>query len=489
MSAAVSHALGLSRNQRERLMSITMGTGLALISVFLGLTLAAVATLFHSSVAVYIALPLAPLLALAVLAAPIVAPLGVFATFPVGSTGAPVGAATLQSAEAAVVIVALMVIVRRLAVGQTPLAWSPVLFWPLGLMAWMLVSMFSALDETLAIKQLVSIAGGVTFASVILASCRGMRDVRVLLWGFVLSTTILAVIALSSRSDFSESAYSGSAVLQGRLQGAFDHPNQLGALAAMAAPVAAGFLFGGRTRRGRMIAGGMLALILAALALSLARGAWLGAGMAALFMLVTLREARQKLLIIGLPVVLIFVGLWSYFPKNESVQVVTQRAEAFTTLSPYDDRDSIWREARREIKDDPWTGQGPGNFIISSARAGSEASTVAAFHAHNLFLNWAAESGLPAAAIILLFAFALVNAGRTASRLSLARGDPADRAIVIGIAGALLTVFFQGFVDYTLGNSVVHIALWGMIGAMLVASRDAGLSPRGRAVTRRSGRS
>ena len=229
----------------------------------------------------------------------------------------------------------------------------------------------------------------------------------------------------------------------------------------------------------------MLALILAALALSLARGAWLGAGMAALFMLVTLREARQKLLLIGLPVVLVFVGLWSYFPKTESVQVVTERAESFTTLSPYDDRDSIWREARREIRADPWTGQGPGNFIVSSARAGSEASTVAAFHAHNLLLNWAAESGLPAAAIILLFGFALVNAGRVASRRSLARGDPADRAIVIGIAGALLTVFFQGFVDYTLGNSVVHIALWGMIGAMLVASRDAGLSPRGRAVTRR----
>jgi putative inorganic carbon (hco3(-)) transporter len=477
MSAAVSHALGLSRNQRERLLSLSVGTGLALLSIFLGLTLAAAATLFQSSVAVYIALPLAPLLALAVLAAPIVAPLGVFATFPVGSTGAPIGAATLQSAEAAVVLVALMVIVRRLAVGQTPLAWSPVLFWPLALMSWMLVSLFSALDETLAIKQLISIAGGVTFASVILASCRGMRDLRVLLGGFVLSTTILALIALSSRSDF-QSSYEGSAVLKGRLQGAFDHPNQLGALTAMAAPVAAGLLIGGRTRRGRTIAGVMLGLILAALALSLARGAWLGAGVAALFMIVTLREARRKLLLFGLPVVLVFFALWSFLPKNQQVQVVTQRAEAFTTLSPYDDRDSIWREARREIRADPWTGQGPGNFIIASARAGSEASTISAFHAHNIFLNWAAESGLPAAAIILLFAFALVNAGRVASRGSLARGDPGDRAIVIGIGGALLTVFSQGFVDYTLGNSVVHIAFWGMVGAMLVASRDAGLGAR-----------
>ncbi len=165
----------------------------------------------------------------------------------------------------------------------------------------------------------------------------------------------------------------------------------------MMAPVLAGFIFGGRTRRVRVTATIMLLLVLAALALSLSRGAWLGAAVAALFLLVTLREAREKLLLILLPVAVIFALLWNVIPKAEPVQVVTARAEAFTTLSPYDDRDAIWREAIREIKSDPWTGQGPGGFVVASARAGSEASTVSAFHAHNLLLNWAAESGLPAA--------------------------------------------------------------------------------------------
>jgi O-antigen ligase len=374
-------------------------------------------------------------------------------------------------------IVALMIVVRRLALGQTPLAWSSALYVPVALMAWMLISLFSALDETLAIKQLISVAGGVTFACVILASCRGLRDLRVFLGGFVISTTVLAATALSSRQDFSGASYEGAQVLRGRLQGAFEHPNQLGALCAMATPVAAGFALGGRSRRVRIAAAVMLVVILAALALSLARGAWLGAAVAAVFMVVTLPEARQKLLTFGVPVALVFALLFSFMPNNEPVQVVTQRAEAFTTLSPYDDRDSIWREALREIKADPWTGQGPGNFVVASSRAGSEASTVSAFHAHNLFLNWGAESGLPAAMLLGLFAIALAAASRTASRATRRRGDPADRAIVIGVAGALLTALAQGAVDYTHGNSVVHIALWGLIGALLVAERDAGLVP------------
>ena len=477
--ATASHALkGVSRQRRrERLISVGTAIMVGGLSVVLGAVLAFVATLFEPSVAAYLALPLAPLLALLVLAVPIVAPLAVFATFPVGSTGAPIGAATLQSAEAAVLIVALVLVVRRLAMGQTPLAWSPVLYWPVALMAWMLVSIFSAVDETLAIKQLISTAGGLTFACVILSSVSGMRDLRILLGGFALVGTIVSLVALSSSGDF-ETAGQGAEV-QGRLQGAFDHPNQLGALAAMLGPICAGFIFGGRTKRVRVTATVMLVIVVAALALSLSRGAWLGAGCAAVFLLITLREAREKLLLFLLPMVLVFGLLWNVIPQSQPVEVITQRAEAFTTLSPYDDRDAIWREAIREIKEDPWTGQGPGGFVVASSRAGSEASTVSAHHAHNLLLNWAAESGLIAAAIIVLFGVALVGSSRVATRASLRRGDRADRAIVLGIGAALITVFGQGFFDYTLGNSTAHIALWGLIGAMLVARRDAGLPPRG----------
>jgi hypothetical protein len=49
----------------------------------------------------------------------------------------------------------------------------------------------------------------------------------------------------------------------------------------------------------------------------------------------------------------------------------------------------------------------------------------------------------------------------------------ADRAIVIGIAAALLTVLAQGFFDYVIPNPVVYTAFWTLVGALLVARREA----------------
>jgi hypothetical protein len=47
-----------------------------------------------------------------------------------------------------------------------------------------------------------------------------------------------------------------------------------------------------------------------------------------------------------------------------------------------------------------------------------------------------------------------------------------DRVLVVGLAAALLSVVGQGIFDYVFGNAVVHIALWGVIGALLVCRRE-----------------
>jgi O-antigen ligase len=118
-------------------------------------------------------------------------------------------------------------------------------------------------------------------------------------------------------------------------------------------------------------------------------------------------------------------------------------------------------------------GVGPGGFQVASTRVVSESSTLSYAHAHNLYLNWAAETGIPSLIIIFGFAIGLGLAGRTASRGAMARGDPADRALVIGISAALLSVLGQGAVDYVIPNPVVYIAMWTLVGALLVTRREA----------------
>ncbi len=452
----------------------TLLTVAAVLSFVLGAGFAAVATLFGDAApAILVALALAPLWVLAVLANPLFGAFSVFATFPVGSVGTPLGFVTVQAAEAAVLVVGLLIVLHRLGGSRTPLPWSPPLTWALALLGWSLVSFYSAVDTVLALKQIISLAGGIVFACVVLAACRHMIDLRNLLAGFVGVAALISLTALSS-GDRLESRFGGSAVVSGRLQGAFDHPNQLGSLCALAAPIAVAFVLGARTFHVRLASGGALALVLAALMLSLSRGAWIGAGLAFAFMLVALPEARRLVALLALPAIIVALFVPSFAPESSEVQVVGARARALTELSPYDDRDDIYDEALREIRSEPITGVGPGGFPVASARASSEARLVSAKHAHSLALTWAAETGLPGLFLIVGFAIALGLGARSAGRAALARGDVGDRAIAAGVAAALLSVAGQGLFDYTLRNAVVHIALWGMVGALLVCRREAG---------------
>lgn len=444
-----------------------------LLALGLGTTFAAFSAPFEEAApAVLLGIALAPILVLAVLAAPVVGVLAVLATFPIGSLGAPVGPVTLQSVEAAVLVLATLVVLRRISIGLKPLPWAPPLWWAAALVAWTVVGMNSAVDTGLAIKQLAQLVGGLAFAVGVLGACRTARDVRLVLAGFVAVSAGIAFLAALAGANF-ETEYGGS-VVGGRLQGAFDHPNQLGSLCALAAPVAAGLALGGRTRLGRLAAGTATLPILAGLMLSLSRGAWVGEALAALLLLVLLPEARRALLVAVLPLVVVAAFTWKLAPPPPELKVVGERARALTVLSPYDGRRQIYDEAEREIRDDPLTGQGPGGFPVASVRAASEASTISAHHAHNLLLTWAAEAGLPAAAIILGFAASLGLAAHRASREARRRGDLRDRALVLGVAAGLLALFGQGAFDYTLRNADVHVATWGLIGALLACSRVLG---------------
>ena len=418
-----------------------------------------------------LAVPLAPLLALLVVAAPTVGVVVVFLTFPVGTIDVPTGVFPLQAVEAAVLVIVTVVVVRRLAVGSLPLPWSPPLWWAVLLLGWTLIGLQSAIDESLALKQVASLFGGLLLSAAVLAACRQMNDLRLVLGALVAVSAGIAIASFAGGIEL-QSAY-GAQTVAGRLTGAFDHPNQLGSLCGLVAPIALGLAFGARTRLGRGAAWCGFALVCLALLFTLSRGAWVGTALALLFMLVALPEARRAVVLLAVPAVVLAVFVTALAPVGGTeIAVVGQRAGALTALSPYDDRPAIYREAVREIRDDPLTGQGAGGFPVASARAGSEVSTIYVEHAHNLWLTWGAEAGIPAIIFILGFTISLALAARRAGRAFRRAGRLADRAITVGLAAALLSVVGQGLFDYVFRNAVVNVALWAVIGGLLVCRRE-----------------
>lgn len=391
----------------------------------------------------------------------------VFATFPFSTLISTVGPLPLQPVELVVPMVVTVIVIVRAAQKKAPLGWHPVLAWAIALIGWAIVAMPSAADRSLALKQLLSLVAALVLAAAIIGACEKISDVRWIVTGLVAVAAAAAAFALITGGP-PKSVY-GATVVADRLSGPFNQPNQLGSFAAMMSLVAAGVGLAARTTAGRMAAGSAVALLLGALALSLSRGAWIGAAAGFLVLFVSLRSARRAAFTLAIPLIGFGILFTTASPDAPQVQIVGARLEVLTTQSPYDDRSDIWAEARRQVSDDPWTGQGPGNFSIASTEIASEAGTVYADHAHNLFLNWAAETGVPGAAMIggLIVAVALTIRhvlGGTRTRSE-------DATIVAGLGAALVSVLVHGMVDYPLGNQVLWFLVWTLIALVLAAHR------------------
>lgn len=467
------NGFAVSRPRAGREGGLILGLGLAAVAAGALLTFAATRVSGSDSAPILmLALALAPVVALAVIGHRLAAVLLVLVVFPFGSVHLPTPGVETQVVELTVFVVSALVILRRLGAGLKPLAWAPPLWWALALLAWSIVATLSAVDLGLALKQDAVLAAGIVFAAVLLSTLRGVADVKVMLGAFLVVATGIAIAALSQRIQLQ--TVTGGSNVSGRLRGAFDHPNQLGLFCSLAAMSAAGLALGARSRAARVAAALTLPLVLMALLLSLSRGAWIGTGLGFIYLLVVLPAARRALLLVGVPFVIAGSLFGSFAPGHTQIQVITLRAEALTTLSPYDARHAIYAEAIREIKASPLTGVGPGDFPVASERAGSESSTVYASHAHDLWLTWGAEAGLPALALIITLTISLGLASSRAARAALAADERRDRAVIAGVTAGLISVLGQGIFDYLLRNAVLWILVWGLIGALLVCARQYG---------------
>lgn len=443
----------------------------ALLAVMVGAASVAVAHRVddRSTAVVLLGLALVPALILAILYKPIVGVGVVFMVLPNGSIDVALPGVGFAAPTALLVVlgVAALVMLRRLALAQAPLGWRPALWWPVALLGWCVVSLTSAQDTTLALKQIVVLAGGIVFACVVDATVESMDDVRWILGLFLAVASYVALSAISSGVTFTDQF--GGETVEGRLTGAFNHPNQLGLFAAIAVCVGVGLAFGSRTRLGRLLAAAVALVSLVPLVLALSRGAWIGCGLAFVYFVVALAEARRALMIAIVPVAVVGALVGSFAPSSPEVQIIGERARALTALSPYDQRTQIYAEAEREIRANPILGVGPGNYPVASERALYAEATVSSEHAHDLWLTWAAEAGIPAVAIIVAFMISLARVARATGRA--AARSRRDRAVIAGIAAALLATVGQGVFDYLLRNAVLFMVVWALIGLLLASAR------------------
>ena len=123
-------------------------------------------------------------------------------------------------------------------------------------------------------------------------------------------------------------------------------------------------------------------------------------------------------------------------------------------------RPAIYRDTVTLIADNPM-GVGPGMYRWALRPYQSSLPNKRFRHAHNHYLELAAEWGVPAAALLTLF---LIVRCAASARLYLRSRDPSRRALALGASGAMLSLLLHGLVDF-----VFHVPAVLMAFALIVA--------------------
>ncbi|MHB8625447.1 MAG: O-antigen ligase family protein [Aggregatilineales bacterium] len=249
-----------------------------------------------------------------------------------------------------------------------------------------------------------------------------------------------------------------------RLYAILDNPNVLGALLAMAIPAALGYAAWTPSLAGRAIVIPWLILVGGVLIATGSRGgqvaALVGSG-AAVILIVTpqrirrwanQRRSRQAMLGALVGIALIgFVGL-----------LVVESGAAGRASSGVR-RLALWQTAVTAALANPVLGVGMGSFPVAQLKAQSIPPIGIERHAHNLYLNILAESGVVGFVALALWIGLLGRAVWQKWRMA----ERSQRALIGGLAGALIAFGVVGLVDDPLAQAA-PLSLAVMIAALLI---------------------
>ena len=407
------------------------------------------------------------------------------------------GPVSLGGAEAMGLLVAAAWLLRVLALRE-PVRWRAPLTWALMLFLFVgLVSALGALSLGHTVKELLRWAEvGIIFiaAANLLTGRRATIAVGFLLLGAALEGILGAY-------QFLRQAGPPGFVLFGRFMrayGTFEQPNPYAGYLALLLPVGVALIlapftawreaFGRvRVRAAAWIwAAGASGLALAGIVMSWSRGAWIG--MAASISTVILLRGKRWAAALVVAALIVTIGLGGSAANILPPSIVERFADIGTYFRPFDvrtvevddanwalvERMAHWQAGWAMFSDRPWLGVGFGNYeaVYPAYAIGIWQDPLG--HAHNYYVNVAAEAGLAGLlAYLLVLAAAFAQTGR-----AWARASGLSRAICAGVIGMLVHLCVHNFVDnlYVHGmNMLVAMALgiaWALGNNNLAAERN-----------------
>ena len=275
------------------------------------------------------------------------------------------------------------------------------------------LSLAVASDRVSTIKEIIKWAEMLAVLAAGAALLRRPSEVRLVVWAMIGAALVEALIGYA---QWAVSANAAQLAEGGRVFGTFGQPNPYAGYLNLSLPLALAIALFGRDARERWTAAGSAALLLGAEALSASRGGLIGLA-AALVVIAAVGLRRERIaaivvaagaLVVALaaftrliPARLTYLVLHPLRLDNISPNAAVTSAN-FSTMQ----RLAYWIAGLRMFAAHPILGVGAGNYNAAYARY---ATNLADWpeplgHAHNYYINAAAETGLLGLVAFLVFA-------------------------------------------------------------------------------------
>ena len=273
---------------------------------------------------------------------------------------------------------------------------------------------------------------------------------------FLLSSLALALHGLyqyathapmpASWIDITESTSIGT-----RAYSIVNNPNGLGAFLLLGALLSMSLALARLRLVQRLVMAAVCVVLLAGIAVTFSRGAWIGLGVGILAVLIM---AYRRYLA---PVFVVAFIAWFALPAKFTQRLTFAFSGGYVAKSTEAGRLFVWKMALQRIVDHPWLGVGLGTF------GGTSAVTfgLSRFWVDDFYLQLAAEGGL---ILLALFMWILWRTGKSLIKSNKSSHDPYVRALTAGVFGGFVAVAVANVTASVWETLIVGVGFWFLAG-------------------------
>jgi O-antigen ligase len=320
----------------------------------------------------------------------------------------------------------------------------------------------------LALQGMIMLATYLVFFWLVIVSVRSRKEQRTLVWVVIGTAAFLCVVGLLKRFDILTLVWwdytpeVGKSHGSMRLSGVYVNANHMAGFLEMAIPMLLGmFLIRSWSPEARIGMIGLALFLIVCQSLTLSRGGWAGSAGAMLFIALVLLFKKgfvHKRLVASLiaGVVVTALIVIASTPVVERIMTLTQ-GEVEDNIAH---RRNLWKGTRAMIADNPVAGTGPGTFTVAFPPYQAPGYSVLSRYAHNDYLQFTAEAGIPAIPVMLVLLYWFFRTGFT----RLKSRSRQTQGITLGTMAALVALLIHSYSDGNLqipANALLFTAITG----------------------------